>query len=200
MKLKSFLFICIFSLITLCTSYAQEKGQAELKNGNLASSKELWTEAFIWFEKAASKGNAEAMYHLAYMWENGQGRDQDYAKAMQWYKKAIENNYHDALIALGIIYQNNDLFSEAENCYKLAATKGINSGLELLGFLNLHQQKYHEALDWFQKAAHKKEKEAMYQIGLMYMDGLGVKASEIEAKKWFKKAADDGHKEAKEKL
>ncbi len=189
MKLKSFLFIGIFSLITLCTSYAQEKGQVELKNGNLAFSKELWSEAFIWFEKAASKGNAEAMYHLAYMFENGQGRDQDYAQAINWYKKAI-----------GIIYQNNDLYEEAKNCYQIAAQKGIADGMGLLGFLNLTKQNYSDAILWFKKAADKGNKEAMYQIGLLYQEGFGLNADEEEAKKWFRKAADKGHEEAKAKL
>src|SRR6516165_9572572 len=41
-----------------------------------------------WYEKAAAKDNASAMFNLALLYENGQSVTQDYAKAREWYEKA----------------------------------------------------------------------------------------------------------------
>ncbi len=38
----------------------------------------------------AEKGDAEAQYELGEMYEKGQGIEQNYAKALEWYRKAAE--------------------------------------------------------------------------------------------------------------
>ena len=45
-------------------------------------------EAFLWFEKAAKKGNAKAMEKLGDCYMNGQGVKADYRMAEKCYKKA----------------------------------------------------------------------------------------------------------------
>ncbi len=48
-----------------------------------------YTEALRRFEKAAENGNAVAMSSLGSLYANGKGVPQDYAKARDWYEKAV---------------------------------------------------------------------------------------------------------------
>lgn len=42
-------------------------------------------EAANWFLLAAKQGHAKAQFHLGFLYAYGQGVEQDYAKAFQWY-------------------------------------------------------------------------------------------------------------------
>lgn len=46
--------------------------------------------AFIWYEKAADAGSAEAMYYIGDMYEEGHGVAKDQEKANEWYRRAEE--------------------------------------------------------------------------------------------------------------
>ena len=145
--------ICMILLLFSIQVSAQHPGQAELAKAKAAHRLENYPEALKWFTLAAEKGNADAMYNLAYMYEYGEGMDQDYPKAMSWYRKSIAKGNIPSMIALGIIYQNTDLYLEAENSFRLAAEKGSADGMELLGNMFFLQEKYVHALDWYKKAA-----------------------------------------------
>lgn len=197
MKSKYLIMILLLLHIKLI---AQTSGAFELSKARAAYKTENYQEAFKWFGIAADKGNPEAMYDLGYMYENGEGMDQDYPKAMFWYRKAIAKGHIGSMVALGIIYQNSDLYLEAENSYRLAAGKGSAEGMELLGNLYFLQEKYKQALEWYKQAASFGKKDSMYQIAEIYEQGFGVAADENEAKVWYRKAAAKGHELAKEKL
>lgn len=49
-------------------------------------------------------------------------------------------------------------------------------------------------------AAEQGDPEAQYQLGLLYLEGAGVKKNEKTAAEWFQKASDQGHNEAMRKL
>jgi serine/threonine protein kinase len=59
-----------------------------------------------WFERAAAKGNAEAMRNIAWMYHLGNGVPQDYAKAVFWYQKAADGGDAPAMKNLGYLYEN----------------------------------------------------------------------------------------------
>jgi uncharacterized protein len=52
----------------------------------------------------------------------------------------------------------------------------------------------------FQKAVDAGEPVAMYNLGLMYRDGVGVAQDYDKAREWLQKAADAGDKDAKQEL
>ena len=56
--------------------------------------------------QVAEQGNAEAQFNLGLMYDNGQGVRQDYAQAVQWYRKAAEQGYAEAQFNLGVMYAN----------------------------------------------------------------------------------------------
>ena len=55
-----------------------------------------YAKAREWYEKAAAKGDASAMFNLGSLYKNGHGVAQDYAKAREWYEKAAANGDKDA--------------------------------------------------------------------------------------------------------
>ena len=53
-------------------------------------------EAVKWFEKAAERGNVEAMYYLGECYRDGSGVDEDQKKAVEWFTKAAEQGHEEA--------------------------------------------------------------------------------------------------------
>jgi carboxyl-terminal processing protease len=56
------------------------------------------------------------------------------------------------------------------------------------------------ALKSLMESAKKGDKEAQYELGIMYRDGKGVPRDKMKAGIWLYRAADQGHKKAKEEL
>ena len=114
--------------------------------------------------QVAEQGNAEAQFNLGLMYDNGQGVCQDYAQAVQWYRKAAEQGYAEAQFNLGVMYANG---------------QGV-------------RQDHAQAVQWFGKAAEQGLANAQYNLGVMYANGEGIHQSYKIAKEWFGKACDNG--------
>ena len=89
------------------------------------------------------------------------GVPQDYAKALQWNRKAAAQGVAEAQYNLGVIYK---------------------FGLGV-------PQDYAKALQWYRKAAEQGVAKAQFNLGLMYDNGLGVKQDYAKGAKWYRKAA-----------
>ncbi len=116
------------------------------------------------FRRAAEKGYAPAQYRLGYCYESGNGVEQSFAMANQWYLKAGEQGYVDAQYKLGHSYRT-----------------GRGTPIDLP-----------TALSWYQKAARSGDREALHNVGWMYATGQGTKADQQEAYRWFLDAAKHG--------
>ena len=136
-----------------------------------------YNDAFPFLEKAATpkgeyKGHAEAQYSLGYMYQNGFGVEQDYAKAFELYQKAADQEYALAQYALGYMYY-------------------IGVGV------TMDEAK---AVKWFKKAAEQGVSEAQFRLGHMYRYCLGVDKDYAKAVEWFQKAAEQGNGNAQTDL
>ena len=118
--------------------------------------------AYTNFEKAAELGNANAMTSIGWMYNNGNGVEQDYAVAMEWYEKAAELGDVIAMYNIGWAYD-------------------CGNGVE---------QDYTVAMEWYEKAADLGDDVAMTNIGNMYFDGNGVEQDYAAAMEWYEKAAE----------
>ena len=58
----------------------------------------------------------------------------------------------------------------------------------------------HNGVAWLEKAAAKKDTEAMYRLGLLYMKGAYVGQDKVKAENLFREAARRGHEKAQKKL
>ncbi|MCH8262051.1 MAG: SEL1-like repeat protein [Proteobacteria bacterium] len=55
-----------------------------------------YTQAFLWYRRAAQQGNSDAQYSLGNMYLMGEGIKQDDYQARQWYEKAAEQGHGSA--------------------------------------------------------------------------------------------------------
>eukprot|EP00181_Compsopogon_caeruleus_P004728 CAMPEP_0184690120 /NCGR_PEP_ID=MMETSP0312-20130426/31042_1 /TAXON_ID=31354 /ORGANISM="Compsopogon coeruleus, Strain SAG 36.94" /LENGTH=706 /DNA_ID=CAMNT_0027147561 /DNA_START=54 /DNA_END=2171 /DNA_ORIENTATION=- len=123
------------------------------------------------FEKAAEKGLPRAHSHLGYMYLNG----------------------------LGGLDQNN---KSAAKHFKIAADQKDGPGLKGMGYMKLHGIEFAkseaEAAEYFHEAAKlsKPEREAMYNLGIMYEKGTGVPRDLNKANQYLNAAANYLHAHA----
>ena len=110
------------------------------------------------FRDAAGKGSVRGQYAMGWAYANGRGLPRDFAKAAEWYRvAATAGGDKDAQFALGELYFNG------------------------LGVAN----DYGRAIDLYRKAAYQGQPVAQYLIGIMYVEGWGVKRDAVEAYKWL---------------
>lgn len=64
--------------------------------------------AKAWFEMAAERNHAPAIYQLGIMYKGGYGIARDSAIAAQWFEKAAELGNADAMFMLGNLYLNGE--------------------------------------------------------------------------------------------
>lgn len=118
------------------------------------------------FRQAADKGYAASQYRLGYCYESGQGVEQDFSVANQWYERAADQGHVDAQYKLGHSYR-------------------VGRGVEI---------DLAAALRWYKMAAENGDGEALHNVGWMYATGQGVEANAGEAFAWFLSAAHTGER------
>ena len=154
--------------------------------------------------KLANSGRASAMFELGVMYDEGQGVEQDYKVAAEWYLKAANLGDASAMSNLGVMYDRGQGveqdYTKAAELYRQAATLGCTSGMNNLGELYREgsgvTQDFEEALVWYSKAANLGNSESMFMLGLMYQNGQGVAQSHGTAAEWVRKAVESGHQGA----
>jgi len=98
--MKIFLIILFVVLCFDSVSHAgvKEALDAQRRGDYVAARKE--------FEALAEKGDDKAMVDLGVMYHTGEGVKQDYAKAMDWYLKALKKKNGDAYSNIGVMYRD----------------------------------------------------------------------------------------------
>jgi len=76
-----------------------------LKNLNTNKSTQQNAKDLNWYKEEARKGDAEAMYHLGWMYNSGEGVTQDYNIAKKWYEEAAQKGNAYAMYSLGFQYE-----------------------------------------------------------------------------------------------
>jgi uncharacterized protein len=115
-----------------------------------------------WILRAAEQGDSEAQFWMGYAYENNWFGTTDLREALKWYKRGAEGGNPDAQVELGRRHEDGE---DVEQSYKLAA-------------------------EWYRKAAEHVPNlggagQGSNQLGLLYMDGLGVPQDYVQAYFWF---------------
>lgn len=92
----------------------------------------------------------------------------EFGVAIEWYRKAAEQGYDKAQLALANCYY------DGSGCKKDLIT----------------------AVNWYRKAAQQNNAQALFALGRCYELGKGVSKNQSDAKDWYRKAAEQGYKEA----
>ena len=74
------------------------------------------------------------------MYENGEGVEEDYASAIEWYQLAADQEYAAAQFNLGLMYEEggegvDQNHPEAIRLFKLAAAQGLTQAKDYLAAL-----------------------------------------------------------------
>jgi TPR repeat protein len=114
---------------------------------------------------AETADNAYAEYYLGVMYLNGQGVEQDYTKASEWFRKAAEKHIPQAQYKLGTLYFNGQGvprdFERAYAWYRVGAV--------------LNHQKSIAALPKARENLSKEELKSAEKLSLEYIDKYGPK-------------------------
>jgi TPR repeat protein len=124
--------------------------------------------ANIWLRRAAEQGNADAQFWLGTGYEQGRFGTTDYQQAFKWLREAAEQENPDAQVCLGQMYEEGEFVA----------------------------QNYTLAAKWYRKAAEQVPDlggagQGRNDLGLLYLDGLGVPKSLVLADMWFALASVD---------
>ena len=116
-------------------------------------------------KQKAEKGEVDAQYHLAMLYDFGRGTEKNDTEAARWCRKAAEKGH-------------------AEAQFSLAQTLRLGEAVA---------PDMKEAFAWFMKSALQGNAEAEHALSVCYQNGDGVKENEVEARKWRQKAAEKGN-------
>lgn len=158
--------------------------------------------------RAANLEDHSAMNILGIFYLLGQGGPQDDAKAVRWFRKAVDAGIAAAMFNLGIMYAKGQGVpqddAEAVRWYRKAADAGETAAMRNLGLMYANGQGVPqddaEAVRWFRKSADAGCADAMFHLGLCYSEGKGVELDREKAIFWMKQAAEMGLIEAVEFL
>lgn len=152
-------------------------------------------------QKAADAGSLDAMYDLAICYTDEDGVGKNMPLAVKWLQKAADLGHVTALAALGDLYINgaegvDQNYALSEKYFLKAADYDNLYSQAGLAVLYLLTEEYEKSLLWARKAAQQEEPLALFTLGRIYDEGLGVEVDHIEGLKWLEKAADKGYEGA----
>ena len=144
--------------------------------GKIMKKEKNYAKAFKYFEKASTRGNAEAMYNYAKMLFNGFGCQPNKKKAIQYVEMAKLNGYD----------RTDTFFAKlnGDDIYKYAMKLFTGNGTQI---------NKEEAIKLFKLAIEKGNDKAMLKYAEILEKGDGVEENKKEALAYYKKAADKGH-------
>jgi len=160
-------------------STEKKDGASYYDLGRMYSREVSEEKAFEYYMKAAELGHTPAYYAVAASYLNGEGVERDFDKAFEWFWKAADSGDTSAKLKLA-------------ECYKRGA------GCE---------RDYAAAMALYQQVAGEKSIKrysfadvAEYEIGNMYLKGLGVEVDLRKAYDYFKRAASHDNRAAENAL
>jgi TPR repeat protein len=166
--------------------------------------KQDFKDAMNQFTILANNGNAEAIFYLVGMYENGEGVEKNFQKSAEFTLKGANAGFESLQDHLGLMYENgvgvkqdNDA---AINWYKKAADTGYSPAQLHAGKLYQKLNDYSSAAIYYLKAANQNDAEAQFSIGNSYRLGRGIQQSKNDAIYWYTKSAENGNANAARNL
>lgn len=169
-----------------------------------------YDEAFSWLEKAAERGDVDALNNLGVMCLNGWGLDApDVQRAYELFSHAALAGNAKAQITLADGHQSGrgverDLKS-AIHWYREAALQGEPWAMYYLGELYRLgdyglEPDLQEAILWYLAGAELSHPECQYSLGLIGEENSLSSVAEKSTREWFELAAAQGHDDARAQL
>lgn len=107
-----------------------------LSAGREAQDAEDYQKAMEYFQNAAEKGDAEALFYIGRLYMNGNGVDQSYEKALEYFQRGADLGDSFGYTGLAWLYQNGfgveQSYDKALEYYQQAADQGSAEAAEAL--------------------------------------------------------------------
>lgn len=176
-----------------------------------------YSSAIEWYERAAKQNHPFAQLALGIIFY-GEGErfgiPKNYSLAFQYFKKSAEQEVFPAQVLLSNMYtlgqgviRNPAMAFELLMNAQANKMDDISPRDQLIDMVELNLAFFYlrgivvkidiaKAIEYFQRSADKGNAEAMYQLGLIYEYGNGVRKNVPKAIQWYSKAARIDHKSA----
>lgn len=197
--MKKVLFLVVAILLVLPLACAMGTGlvdeaRVQYDLGN-------YEDAFALYLQAAEAGDAKAIYNVGALYARGEGVEEDDLTALEWFKKAAEMDYPDALNTIGNAYSFGNYglqidYGASFSYYLRSAQLGNAKGMFTIG--NMYDrgvgvaENKELAVQWYQKASMLGNGSATYNLASKYLNGEVVQEDPIFAGKLFERAAELG--------
>lgn len=157
--------------------------------------------AFYWITEANNNQLFKSYSHLAELYRNGLGTEQDLKKAFELNLAGAKLGDQSAMFRVAYSYsraEGTDINKfEAFKWYKKLADIGEEGAQNNIGVMYENgdgiTKDENEAFKWYLKAANAGNSLAESNVGRCYLNGIGVEKDLTEAFNWFKKSADHGN-------
>lgn len=149
----------------------------------------------------AKNGNHEAEFELGAMFHDGDGVEQSYARALEWYRKSAAAGNRQAAFNLGMMIKDGEGVSAdaaaARSWFVRASDAGDVRAALQLGTIAYAEKDFSKALPYFLKAAKGGLAEAQLNAGVMEIRAEGVPAQDVvEGYAWLTLASEGGNTRA----
>lgn len=178
------------------------------KNSDTAD--EYYVKAFAGFQQVESnKAWKYTEYRIGKMHAAGQGTDQDYQKAAEWFQLSAEKKYKYAQYSLGALYHRgqgvNQNFDKAFELYLKSAKQGFSyadfevakmyrDGIGTEKDETKSRQRFQRAFKGFESLEQtSKDDKIQYRLGWMLQNGVGIEPDLMRAKDYYQKSAKMGN-------
>ncbi len=195
--------------------------EAQYKLGSLYYSgnsvKQDYSQAALWYRRAAQQGNVDAQYSLGNMSLMGEGITQNNSEAVRWYTLAAEQGHDSAKHNLENLQKtqtsnsqtdttnNTDKLISLDNTIESTAASKESGKLEYeqgltYAFGDGVAQNDRTAFNLFYESAEKGYVLAQYKLGVAFSYGEGVRQDQKKAAEWYRKSAEQGYTIAQRNL
>jgi len=168
-----------------------------------------------WLEKGANGGDLDQMYEIVRLYRS-EGESK-YPDQRRWLQKIVDTpksaiprdgvrtvdqaSFDLALFKLHGLGGAKDLIEGRKLIERAAGSGNVSAAPYMFGMFLLNAdggQDFAAARLWFERGAkgENPDPNAMWALGMIHKEGVGVTKNPAEAYKWLKLAADRGHKEA----
>ena len=144
----------------------------------------------------AEKSHVPSQYRLGKMYEQGEGVEQDFQKAMYWYREATEQRHTFAKFKMGLLYEQRGEEEQAEHWYIQATEKGLPLAQNNLAGIYLNKRNIKKAIHWLKQAAEQEFSAAQANLAQLYENTKGEEQDFQKAMYWYAKAAKKGYSPA----
>jgi uncharacterized protein len=169
LNMKRLVYVMAAGILFLAPVNSWADAQKEINQAQQAFKDQDFKKAFDIVSHLAGNGNAEALYLLGALYEEGKGVEKDNAEALKWITLSATLGYVQAEYLIGIRY--------------MIGKDGFEKDIE-------------EAVRWFKKAAEKGYLNAQHSLGMMYYLGQGEPKDLVKAYKWLALAGEKGYRMA----